>query len=112
MPWCKRVTALKQREAEVAEKSALLQATLDNMHQGVLVNDAATRVVMWNDRFLEMNGLRPDDVHAGMRRPTWFASRRTRRIRRRRRDGAHPRASQPDCAAPPKTVSASVPTAA
>jgi len=60
------IAALKQRETEVAEKSALLQATLDNMHQGVLVNDAATRVVMWNDRFLEMNGLEPDDVHAGM----------------------------------------------
>jgi signal transduction histidine kinase len=60
------VTALKQREAELAEKSALLQATLDNMHQGVLVNDAKSRVVMWNGRFLEMNGLRPDMIRAGM----------------------------------------------
>ena len=57
---------MKQREADLAEKSALLQATLDNMHQGVLVNDAQTRVVMWNQRFLEMNGLRPGMIRAGM----------------------------------------------
>ncbi|MGH6980121.1 MAG: PAS-domain containing protein, partial [Stellaceae bacterium] len=61
------VTALKQREAELAEKSALLQATLDNMHQGVLVNDGNARVVMWNKRFLEMNGLPPGTIQAGMK---------------------------------------------
>jgi signal transduction histidine kinase len=60
------ITALKRHEAELAEKSALLQATLDNMHQGVLVNDAKARVVMWNDRFLELNGLSPDLIRAGM----------------------------------------------
>ncbi len=60
------VTALKQREAELEEKSALLQATLDNMHQGILVNDADGKVVMWNHRFLEMNGLRPDVIRVGM----------------------------------------------
>jgi signal transduction histidine kinase len=60
------ITALKRREAELAEKAALLQATLDHMHQGVLVNDTDMRVVMWNGRFLEMNGLRPDMIRAGM----------------------------------------------
>ena len=37
------------------------------MHQGVLVNDADSRVVMWNDRFLEMNGLGPEMIRAGMK---------------------------------------------
>jgi PAS domain S-box-containing protein len=60
------VTALKRREAELAEKSALLQATLENMHQGILVNDADGKVVMWNHRFLEMNGLRSDMIRASM----------------------------------------------
>jgi signal transduction histidine kinase len=53
-------------QARLAEKTALLQAILDNMHQGVLVNDADTKVVMWNDRFLEMNGVPPDAIRAGM----------------------------------------------
>ncbi|HXE16249.1 MAG TPA: PAS-domain containing protein [Stellaceae bacterium] len=61
------IAALKQRENELAEKSALLQATLDNMHQGVLVNDANSRVVMWNNRFIEMNGLTPDMIRPGMK---------------------------------------------
>ena len=39
------------------------------MHQGLLVNEADARVAMWNDRFLEMNGLRPDMIHVGM--PAW-----------------------------------------
>ncbi len=60
------ITALKRREAELRDKAALLQATLDHMHQGVLVNDAEMRVVMWNGRFLEMNGLRPEMIRAGM----------------------------------------------
>jgi signal transduction histidine kinase len=60
------ITQLKRREAELAEKAALLQATLDHLQQGVLVNDADMRVVMWNRRFLEMNGLRPEMFQAGM----------------------------------------------
>ncbi len=60
------ITALKRREAALAEKAALLQATLDHLHQGVLVNDADMRVVMWNRRFVEMNGLRPEMIEAGM----------------------------------------------
>jgi signal transduction histidine kinase/chorismate-pyruvate lyase len=60
------ITALKQREAELAEKSALLRATLDSMHQGLLVNDSEARVVMWNQRFLEMNGLQSDMIRVGM----------------------------------------------
>ncbi|HEX4111390.1 MAG TPA: PAS-domain containing protein [Stellaceae bacterium] len=53
-------------QARLEEKTALLRATLDSMHQGILVNDADVNVVMWNDRFLEMNGLPPAAIRAGM----------------------------------------------
>lgn len=46
------ITAVKRREQELAEKSELLGATLDNMEQGLLVLDASLAVKMWNDRVL------------------------------------------------------------
>ncbi|WP_035692616.1 hybrid sensor histidine kinase/response regulator [Azospirillum halopraeferens] len=41
----------RRRERELAEKSALLQATLDTIAQGVSVYDGEDRLVAWNDRF-------------------------------------------------------------
>ncbi|TWA67274.1 PAS domain S-box-containing protein [Azospirillum brasilense] len=41
----------RRRERELAEKSALLQATLDNIAQGVGVYDRDQRLVAWNERF-------------------------------------------------------------
>jgi signal transduction histidine kinase len=49
------ITALKRREQELAEKTALLRATLDNMEQGLLVLDASFRIKMWNDRWLDLH---------------------------------------------------------
>ncbi len=49
------ITALKRREQELAEKTALLRATLDNMEQGLLVLDAAFRIKIWNDRWLDLH---------------------------------------------------------
>jgi signal transduction histidine kinase len=49
------ITALKRREQELAEKTALLRATLDNMEQGLLVLDASFRITMWNDRWLDLH---------------------------------------------------------
>lgn len=46
------ITELKKRETELAAKSAQLQATLDNISQGVGVFDAEYRLVTRNDRFL------------------------------------------------------------
>jgi Na+/proline symporter/signal transduction histidine kinase len=43
----------------------LLQATLDNLSQGVSVVDKDLRLVVWNSRFLQMFDLPPDLVHVG-----------------------------------------------
>jgi PAS domain S-box-containing protein len=59
------ITALKRREQELAEKTALLGATLDNMDQGLLVIDAFGAVKMWNNRMLELLELPPDLVGVG-----------------------------------------------
>ncbi|NJO51792.1 MAG: hypothetical protein HC840_22915 [Leptolyngbyaceae cyanobacterium RM2_2_4] len=49
----------RRREQELAEKSMLLQSTLDHLVQGVSVFDKNLQLVAWNDRFLELLDL-PD----------------------------------------------------
>ncbi len=49
----------RRREQELAEKSMLLQSTLDHLVQGVSVFDKNRQLVAWNDRFLELLDL-PD----------------------------------------------------
>ena len=60
------VTDLKRREQELAEKSQLLQATFDNMEQGLLMLDRELRVKAWNDRFLAMHGVPEGAITAGL----------------------------------------------
>lgn len=55
----------RRRERELAEKSALLQATLDNIVQGVAVYDRDHRLVAWNGRFVELLVLPAEAAHAG-----------------------------------------------
>lgn len=45
--------------------SAMLAMVLNNMTQGVVMFDSAERVVVCNDRYLEMYGLSPDIVKPG-----------------------------------------------
>ncbi|MGH6990962.1 MAG: PAS-domain containing protein, partial [Stellaceae bacterium] len=59
-------SAPRRREAALAEANALLRAALDNMHQGFLVTDADGAVVMWNDRFLALNGIEVRTIRTGM----------------------------------------------
>ncbi|MGB7949010.1 MAG: NahK/ErcS family hybrid sensor histidine kinase/response regulator [Candidatus Binatia bacterium] len=49
----------RRREQELAEKSILLQSTLDNIMQGVSVFDKDLNLVAWNDRFVDLLDL-PD----------------------------------------------------
>ncbi len=49
----------RRREQELAEKSILLQSTLDSLPQGVCVFDKLARLVAWNGRFEELLDL-PD----------------------------------------------------
>jgi PAS domain S-box-containing protein len=50
------MTATKERERELAEKTALLQGTMDNMGEGISVFDAQLRLVAWNERLIELTG--------------------------------------------------------
>jgi signal transduction histidine kinase len=59
------ITAVKRREQELAEKSALLRATLDNTDQGLLVIDAFGVIKMWNNRMIELLDVPPDLIEVG-----------------------------------------------
>ena len=60
------ITALKRREQELAEKTALLRATLDNMRQGLFVLDDQLRLKVWNDRICEIFDFPPDGLYVGL----------------------------------------------
>ncbi len=62
------ITALKRREQELAEKTALLRATLDNMAQGILVLDGELKVRLWNDRLWQLFGHARDFLWVGTQR--------------------------------------------
>lgn len=49
-----KVSEERRRERELAEKSVLLQSTLDNLMQGVSVFDRDLRLVAWNDQFVDL----------------------------------------------------------
>jgi len=49
------ITALKEREQLIEQKSRLLETTLDNMKQGIAVFDADTKLVLFNHQFLKIN---------------------------------------------------------
>ncbi|WP_431854769.1 NahK/ErcS family hybrid sensor histidine kinase/response regulator [Azospirillum sp.] len=64
------ITAIKtqerrRRERELAAKSTLLQATLDNLSQGVSVFNAELELVAWNHRLAELLDLPEDRLFAG-----------------------------------------------
>ena len=66
------ITSLKraetqQREAELAQKTNLLQATLDNIFQGVAVYDRHLALAAWNNEFVRLLDLTPACVAAGAR---------------------------------------------
>ncbi|HEY1505046.1 MAG TPA: PAS-domain containing protein [Stellaceae bacterium] len=48
------ITALKRRERELAEKSALLNATLQTMQQGLVVYDSNLHLRVWNEKIYDI----------------------------------------------------------
>ena len=67
------ITELKARETALREqaleqKSKLLQATVDNLSQGVALVNHEGRLEVWNDRFLELTGV---DATAVAERPPY-----------------------------------------
>ncbi len=58
-------TNRKRIQSELASKSSLLQATLDNMAEGLCVYDENLKLVGYNKKFLTFLGLPPDTVYIG-----------------------------------------------
>ena len=61
------ITEVKRRQAELAAKTTQLQATLENMGEGICVYDADMRLIAWNDRMTELLDLPAGFLHPGMR---------------------------------------------
>ncbi len=60
------ITERKKTEQELAEKSALLETTLENMAQGIVVFDADHKLLASNKQFNEMFGFPPGFIRPGM----------------------------------------------
>jgi diguanylate cyclase (GGDEF)-like protein/PAS domain S-box-containing protein len=58
----------QRRERELAEQASLLQTTLDNLPQGVVVFDADDRLLVWNNRLLAMLDLSDGELAQRMPR--------------------------------------------
>ena len=61
------VTERQQAEIMLREQKLLTDAAVNNMAQGLLMYDADARVVLWNQRFVEMNDLPPGYLKVGMK---------------------------------------------
>ena len=60
------ITERKEAEAALAEKSALLETTLENMSHGICVHDADFRLVAFNQKYVELRGYPPGFIRVGM----------------------------------------------
>lgn len=54
----------RRREAELAQKTLLLQQTVDNLQQGVAMVGSEGKLELWNHRFLQLAGLQPPEERA------------------------------------------------
>jgi PAS domain-containing protein len=60
-----RTAALRQREAELSAQNLRFDAALNNMSQALLMFDSSARLLICNQRYIEMYGLSPDAVKPG-----------------------------------------------
>jgi PAS domain-containing protein len=60
-----RTQQLKAREALLHTQNLRFEAALSNMTQGLLLYDSAARLVICNQRYIEMYGLSPNVVKPG-----------------------------------------------
>jgi signal transduction histidine kinase len=70
------VAGLHAHEEHLAEQSALLQSTLENMGEGLSVFDRAGRLIAWNSRFAELLHLTIDLTGATLYDIRLFQARR------------------------------------
>jgi signal transduction histidine kinase len=59
------ITARKRAEREAERNAAILQATIDNMADGVRVFDKDLRLLMWNRQVFDLFGFPEDMAHIG-----------------------------------------------
>ena len=59
------ITSIRRDQQELAEKSALLQATLEGMGEGILVLDRSLRVMLVNNQLQNLLDLAPDVTAVG-----------------------------------------------
>lgn len=60
-----KLSEKRQRDYEMAQKNKLLQAIFDKLSQGISVVDSEQRLVAWNERFLELLNVAPDEMAVG-----------------------------------------------
>jgi diguanylate cyclase (GGDEF)-like protein/PAS domain S-box-containing protein len=58
-------TAVQQEREKLLTQNQRFDAALNNMHHGLVMFDAAARVIVCNNRFLEISGLSPEQVKVG-----------------------------------------------
>ena len=58
---------LGQREAELAKSNATLEVALENMSQGLAMFDGDQKLVIANQRYSDMYGLRPGQIRPGVK---------------------------------------------
>ncbi len=57
---------LGDRESALAENSALLETTFENMSQGIAVHDSDLKLVAFNRRYVEIGGYPPNLIRLGL----------------------------------------------
>ncbi len=62
----KNIAERKRTESDLAEKSVVLETTLENMSQGISVYDADLKLVAFNQRYVDLRGYPPGFLHVGM----------------------------------------------
>jgi PAS domain-containing protein len=67
-----RVIERNRAETEVAEKEALLSASLSNMSDGIFVLDSDERIVMFNERYVELMEISSDQLELGLPTGDWI----------------------------------------
>jgi diguanylate cyclase (GGDEF)-like protein/PAS domain S-box-containing protein len=60
------ITEHKQAEDQIREQKLRLDAALDNMSQGLVMFDAQTGLIVWNQRYLQLYGLPAERIRQGM----------------------------------------------
>jgi diguanylate cyclase (GGDEF)-like protein len=60
-----RTLELRAREAEFEAQNMRFEAAVSNMNQGLVMFDAGARLVICNQRYTQMYGLKPDSVRPG-----------------------------------------------